>query len=201
MFIYNLDSTDCPLSQGSDRNFSLQTLVQGEVFTSRQCRCLLPAELHSFIHLKQNFTSRMIFFQTKAWSQCLQAQTWTFFQSPCNLYPWTQPCGLGTDMSDLCLWLGAFLGHHSPLFISSLNTGLHVAVTELFAVHFRSNADYEAVVTISGMLEEKPRKLHLRGRGVHCRKVHWAGQCGTNVQVTGWMQECPQLSLYFHLLF
>ncbi|KAF4800195.1 Deleted in lung and esophageal cancer protein 1 [Turdus rufiventris] len=36
----------------------------------------------------------------------------------------------------------------------------------------RSNTDYEAVVTISGMLEEKPRKLHLRGRGVHCRKVH-----------------------------
>uniref|UniRef100_A0A8C3XXP0 DLEC1 cilia and flagella associated protein n=1 Tax=Catharus ustulatus TaxID=91951 RepID=A0A8C3XXP0_CATUS len=36
----------------------------------------------------------------------------------------------------------------------------------------RSNTDYEAVVTISGMLEEKPCKLHLRGRGEHCRKVH-----------------------------
>uniref|UniRef100_A0A8C9MV17 DLEC1 cilia and flagella associated protein n=1 Tax=Serinus canaria TaxID=9135 RepID=A0A8C9MV17_SERCA len=50
--------------------------------------------------------------------------------------------------------------------------GLHVAVTELFAVHFRSNTDYEAIVTISGMLEEKPCKLHLRGRGVHSEKVH-----------------------------
>ncbi|XP_068031633.1 deleted in lung and esophageal cancer protein 1 isoform X2 [Anomalospiza imberbis] len=36
----------------------------------------------------------------------------------------------------------------------------------------RSNADYEAIVTISGMLEEKPCKLHLRGRGVHRGKVH-----------------------------
>nr|XP_031359643.1 deleted in lung and esophageal cancer protein 1 [Lonchura striata domestica] len=36
----------------------------------------------------------------------------------------------------------------------------------------RSNTDYEAIVTISGMLEEKPCKLHLRGRGVHCGKVH-----------------------------
>lgn len=70
----------------------------------------------------------------------------------------------------------ALLGHHSPLFpheiISSLNTGLLVAVSELFAVHFRSNTDYEAVVTIFGMLEEKPCKLHLRGRGVHHGQVH-----------------------------
>ncbi|XP_053845951.1 LOW QUALITY PROTEIN: deleted in lung and esophageal cancer protein 1 [Vidua macroura] len=36
----------------------------------------------------------------------------------------------------------------------------------------RSNTDYEAIVTISGMLEEKPCKLHLRGRGVHRGKVH-----------------------------
>ncbi|XP_005040593.1 PREDICTED: deleted in lung and esophageal cancer protein 1 [Ficedula albicollis] len=45
---------------------------------------------------------------------------------------------------------------------------------EILQISFaaRSNTDYEAVVTISGMLEEKPCKLHLRGRGVHCRKVH-----------------------------
>ncbi|XP_058689801.1 deleted in lung and esophageal cancer protein 1 [Poecile atricapillus] len=36
----------------------------------------------------------------------------------------------------------------------------------------RSSTDYEAIVTISGMLEEKPCKLHLRGRGVHRGKVH-----------------------------
>ncbi|XP_074401704.1 deleted in lung and esophageal cancer protein 1 isoform X2 [Zonotrichia albicollis] len=45
---------------------------------------------------------------------------------------------------------------------------------EILQISFaaRSNADYEAIVTISGMLEEKPCKLHLRGRGVHCGKVH-----------------------------
>ncbi|CAN8185146.1 unnamed protein product [Coccothraustes coccothraustes] len=45
---------------------------------------------------------------------------------------------------------------------------------EILQISFaaRSNTDYEAVVTISGMLEEKPCKLHLRGRGVHCGKVH-----------------------------
>ncbi|XP_005424410.2 deleted in lung and esophageal cancer protein 1 [Geospiza fortis] len=45
---------------------------------------------------------------------------------------------------------------------------------EILQISFaaRSNTDYEAIVTISGMLEEKPCKLHLRGRGVHCGKVH-----------------------------
>ncbi|KAL9871157.1 deleted in lung and esophageal cancer protein 1 [Geothlypis trichas] len=45
---------------------------------------------------------------------------------------------------------------------------------EILQISFaaRSNTDYEATVTISGMLEEKPCKLHLRGRGVHCGKVH-----------------------------
>ncbi|XP_066057606.1 deleted in lung and esophageal cancer protein 1 isoform X3 [Chamaea fasciata] len=45
---------------------------------------------------------------------------------------------------------------------------------EMLQISFapRSNTDYEAVVTISGMLEEKPCKLHLRGRGVHRGKVN-----------------------------
>ncbi|XP_059725514.1 deleted in lung and esophageal cancer protein 1 [Haemorhous mexicanus] len=45
---------------------------------------------------------------------------------------------------------------------------------EILQISFaaRSNTDYEAVVTISGMLEEKPCKLHLRGRGVHSGKGH-----------------------------
>ncbi|XP_041264495.1 deleted in lung and esophageal cancer protein 1 [Onychostruthus taczanowskii] len=44
---------------------------------------------------------------------------------------------------------------------------------EILQISFaaRSNTDYEAIVTISGMLEEKPCKLHLRGRGVHHEKV------------------------------
>ncbi|XP_037985052.1 deleted in lung and esophageal cancer protein 1 [Motacilla alba alba] len=44
---------------------------------------------------------------------------------------------------------------------------------EILQISFaaRSNTDYEAIVTISGMLEEKPCKLHLRGRGVHPGKV------------------------------
>ncbi|XP_064278714.1 deleted in lung and esophageal cancer protein 1 isoform X2 [Passer domesticus] len=45
---------------------------------------------------------------------------------------------------------------------------------EILQISFaaRSNTDYEAIVTISGMLEEKPCKLHLTGRGVHHEKVH-----------------------------
>ncbi|RLW11481.1 hypothetical protein DV515_00001295 [Chloebia gouldiae] len=41
-----------------------------------------------------------------------------------------------------------------------------------YTTQVRSNTDYEAIVTISGMLEEKPCKLHLRGQGVHRGKVH-----------------------------
>ncbi|RMC04709.1 hypothetical protein DUI87_17879 [Hirundo rustica rustica] len=45
---------------------------------------------------------------------------------------------------------------------------------EILQISFapRSDTDYEAIVTISGMLEEKPCKLHLRGRGVHHGQVH-----------------------------
>ncbi|XP_041899486.1 deleted in lung and esophageal cancer protein 1 isoform X1 [Corvus kubaryi] len=45
---------------------------------------------------------------------------------------------------------------------------------EILQISFaaRNNTDYEAIVTISGMLEEKPCKLHLRGRGKHRGKVH-----------------------------
>ncbi|KAI1242552.1 Deleted in lung and esophageal cancer protein 1, partial [Lamprotornis superbus] len=68
--------------------------MEGAVFTSRQCRCLLPAELH---------------------------------------------------------------------FIYSSKTEFH-----------KSNTDYEAIVIISGMLEEKPCRLYLRGQGVHCRKLSFS---------------------------
>ncbi|XP_064495177.1 deleted in lung and esophageal cancer protein 1 isoform X1 [Pseudopipra pipra] len=42
---------------------------------------------------------------------------------------------------------------------------------EILQISFtaRSNIDYEALVTIAGVLGEKPCKLHLRGRGMHKR--------------------------------
>ncbi|KAL2307147.1 hypothetical protein Nmel_000095 [Mimus melanotis] len=45
---------------------------------------------------------------------------------------------------------------------------------EILQISFaaRSNTAYEAIVIISGMLEEKPCRLYLRGQGVRCRKVH-----------------------------
>ncbi|XP_071416735.1 deleted in lung and esophageal cancer protein 1 [Pithys albifrons albifrons] len=42
---------------------------------------------------------------------------------------------------------------------------------EILQISFtaRSNTDYEALVTITGMLREKPCKLHIRGRGMRTR--------------------------------
>lgn len=50
MLIYNFDSPGCPLSQGSDRNFSLQTLSQGGSFHIKAVQVFAPsrASFHLF---------------------------------------------------------------------------------------------------------------------------------------------------------
>uniref|UniRef100_A0A8C0UHG9 DLEC1 cilia and flagella associated protein n=1 Tax=Cyanistes caeruleus TaxID=156563 RepID=A0A8C0UHG9_CYACU len=113
----------------------------------------------------------MVDFQTCFVAQTKIEHVFLYNRSGCRSY-WTAL--LGILQFWFCNW---FLCYRVSLF------RLHIAVTELFPVHFRSNTVYEAIVTISGMLEEKP-----------------SGQCGTNVKVTGWMQMCHQLNLYFHLL-